>query len=218
MIMSYTESSLQIIAEHFHWNDWSTDTFADALMPTWRKAFPFEGDELEDASAPAGCSFDDVNEFKAGDEVLKARIKACPRGTWTFIQQRMPTGDLFTDVLMADGRGGVHVENGNSMRLVTPQIAGEGMIRSEIYLAREGYRKVHYAQESQVIMRSNGWKRGTRFTNTRIAGVHFRQARIIGTKPSGQLVVSATGRSVRGMVTKAHETFLCWPRSIEVQR
>ncbi|WP_440986200.1 hypothetical protein ACQHIH_21910 (plasmid) [Xanthomonas sontii] len=115
------------------------DALVAAVEPMWIEAFPWEGGELSNEGVQSGRIFDNVREHRAHQQAIAAVLARSPRGSWASNIQRLPTGDIFTDILIADGRGGYLLTSKH--RAMSVEEARDRLVYKEISDALQSYRR-----------------------------------------------------------------------------
>ena len=82
-----------------------TADFIAMAKPQWLEAWPFSVQELVTEDGLSGSTYDVVGDFNAASERVHAQLSHAPRGTWARLTQRLACGDVFHDLIMADGLG-----------------------------------------------------------------------------------------------------------------
>lgn len=202
---SHLKSAL--VAAHLAIGPIDTDRLVSVITPEWERVFPFSGSELADADAPSGCTFDTLSGYNQRHDALAGKLSRAQRGCWASISQRLPTGDTFTDILMADGEGRYVVVS--SAAHVSERDARTKIITDEVCEARRVYRRELYLRQSQVALASNGWGVGTVLKNASVGGKAYREVKINVVQADGTVVLDGIRRGGR-----TQEQIQCHPTEI----
>ena len=208
--MSTNNIRLSIVAGLFAHDRAMTRDFIELARPQWLEAWPFTVQELVTEDGLSGSTYDKVGEFNAASERIHAKLAHAPRGTWARITQRIGTGEVFNDLIMADGLGFVAVV-GSWPGEPTPEQAVEKILEGEISLTRQQYREMVKANESAALLNSRGWRIGTHLSNATVGGTRYRQVVIRECRKDGFVLVEATTRNGR-----RRDTIKCRPGDIEI--
>lgn len=208
--MKYHELSKEIIAKYIAVGALDIERLVHEVAPAWASAFPFVGGELSDPGCPSGCTFDSVREHRTRLQAIAVALEASDRGTWATISQRLPTGDTFTDVLMANGRGGyVSV---SSSKAISANAAKDKLIYSEVHEARRRLRGEQAAREANVMLGANGWRVGSVLKGAEIRGKRFEEAAIAELRVDGTILIKARTRAGSAEL----EQIYCHPSEIDL--
>lgn len=187
------------------------DELVKAVARLWVTAFPWVGGELSREDARSGCTFDNVSEHQTRRAAIADILVNSPRGSWASLIQRIPTGEFFTDILIADGRGGYLLASKHKTMSVAE--ARDRLVHKEVCSARQIYRRGQRKRQARELMQVNAWEQGTELRSVVVTGKPYKVVAITEVLGDGSLVLTGLRRGASDP-----DLIRCMPHEIEVSK